>query len=444
MGCNAYRASHNPPTAELLEACDRLGLLVMDENRVLGSDAMNLERLERLVCRDRNHPSVFVWCIGNEEPVQTTPAGGRLAETMQRLIHRLDPTRSVTEAGNVANVFQGLNRIIDVRGWNYNFGQGMDDYHAAHPAQPNVATEQSSSVGTRGIYATDKPRGYVNAYDESGFPWARVTETWWKYVAARPWMSGGFVWTGFDYRGEPSPFNWPCISSHFGVLDTCGFPKDDFYYYQAWWQDRPMVHLAPHWNWPGQEGQEIAVRCFSNCEEVELFLNGQSLGKQTLEKNSDLRWKVKYSPGILSAKGFKTGQVVAEAKVETTGVPAGIKLISDRPAINADGEDLSIITVAVTDAQGRVVPVASNLVRFELSGPGRILGVGNGDPSCHEADVVIGIADWKRRVFNGLAQIVIQAGIEPGELKLSALSEGLETATLSVPTKPRAPRPAVP
>ena len=216
-----------------------------------------------------------------------------------------------------------------------------------------------------------------------------------------------------------------------------------------------MVHLAPHWNWPGKEDQEIVVRCFSNCEEVELFLNGQSLGKQTIEKHSDLRWKVKYAPGSLSAKGYKAGQVVAEAKVETTGVPAGIKLIADRPAINADGEDLSIITVAVADAQGRVVPVASNLVRFELGGPGRILGVGNGDPSCHEADVYVirgGVeiqggpipADWKRSVFNGLAQIVIQAGKEPGELKLTARSEGLEPTTLSVPTRSCALRPAVP
>ena len=390
MGDNALRTSHNPPTPELLEACDRLGLLVMDENRVLGSDALNLDRLERLIRRDRNHPSVAVWSIANEEGVQTTPTGERVALTMQQLVHRLDPTRQVTEAGNVGNTFAGLNRIIDVRGWNYNIGPGVDDYHAAHPAQPNVGTEQASTVCTRGIYANDRQRGYVSAYDDNAPPWAHLTETWWKFFAARPWLSGGFAWTGFDYRGEPTPYGWPCINSHFGILDTCGFPKDNFYYYQAWWGSRPMAHVLPHWTWPGKEGQEIDVRCFSNCEEVELFLNGQSLGKKAMSANSHLAWKVKYAPGTLEAKGLNAGQVVAQDKVETTGLAAGIKLSPDRAAIKADGEDLSVITVAVVDDQGRVAPVAGNLVEFDLAGPGRILGVGNGDPSCHEADVYLG------------------------------------------------------
>lgn len=406
MGANAYRTSHNPPTPELLEACDRLGMVVMDESRLLGSDAANLERLEQLVRRDRNHPSVVVWSIGNEEGVQTTPAGGRIAETMQNLIQRLDPTRACTMAANVGNDFGGLNRIIDVRGWNYHIGQDMDAYHTAHPLQPNVGTEQASTVCTRGIYTNDKERGYVSAYDDNAPPWAHTAETWWKFFAARPWLSGGFAWTGFDYRGEPTPYGWPCINSHFGIVDTCGFPKDNFYYYQAWWTDRTVLHLLPHWNWPGKEGQEIDVRCLSNCEAVELFLNGQSQGKQTMLKNSQLRWKVKYAPGTLSAKGFKGSSVVAEEKVETTGAPAAIKLMPDRPAINADTEDTSIITVAVTDSKGRVVPVAGNLVHFELSGPAKILGVGNGDPSCHEPDVytekpavrTLPLNDWRMQV----------------------------------------------
>jgi beta-galactosidase len=445
MGCNAYRTSHNPPTPELLEACDRLGMLVMDESRLLGSDTMNLDRLERLVRRDRNHPSVFVWCIGNEEPKQTTSIGGQMGETMQRLIHRIDPTRLVTEAGNVGNVFEGINRIIDVRGWNYNLGKGMDDYHTKHPAQPNVGTEQSSSVGTRGIYATDKPRGYVYAYDETGFPWERVTETWWTFFAARTWISGGFVWTGFDYRGEPSPFNWPCVNSHFGVLDTCGFAKDDFYYYQAWWQDRPMIHLSPHWNWPGKEGQEISVRCFSNCEEVELFLNGQSLGKQAMQKNSDLRWKVKYAPGMLSAKGYKGGLITAEEKVETTGASIAVKLVPDRPNINADGEDVSVFTVVVVDDQGRVVPVAQNKISFTIEGPGRILGVGNGDPSCHEPDTYVTetSSQWSRSLFNGLVQVIVQSTREAGEFRLTASAVGLKAAVSIIQTQPCTPRPFV-
>jgi beta-galactosidase len=389
MGCNAYRTSHNPPTPALLEACDRLGMLVMDENRLLSSDARNLERLEGLVLRDRNHPSVVVWSIGNEEGIQTSATGGRVAESMQRLVHELDPTREVTYAANVGNTFEGVNRIIDVRGWNYHIGEGMDKYHAAHPFQPNVGTEQASTVCTRGIYANDKERGYVSAYDDNAPPWANTTETWWKFFAPRPWLSGGFAWTGFDYRGEPTPYSWPCINSHFGILDTCGFPKDNFYYYQAWWTDRTVLHLLPHWTWPGKEGQEIDVRCFSNCDEIELFLNGQTLGKQSMQRNSHLRWKVKYAPGTLLAKAFQARYVVAEQKMETTGAPAVIRLMADRSSINAGDEDVSVITVSVIDAQGRIVPVANNLVKFECDGAGKILGVGNGDPSCHEPDVYL-------------------------------------------------------
>ena len=190
----------------------------------------------------------------------------------------------------------------------------MDAYHAAHPHQPNVGTEQGSTVSTRGIYANDKTRGYVSAYDDNAPSWANTAETWWSFFAPRPWLSGGFVWTGFDYRGEPTPYWWPCINSHFGILDTCGFPKDNFYYYQSWWTDQTVLHLLPHWNWPGREGQEIDVRALSNCDEVELFLNGQSLGRQPMKRNSELRWKVKYAPGTLSAKGYRAGTVVAETK----------------------------------------------------------------------------------------------------------------------------------
>jgi beta-galactosidase len=391
MGCNAYRTSHNPPTPELLDACDRLGMLVMDENRLLGSNPQNAIRMAQLVLRDRNHPSVGIWSLANEEfKVQTTPAGGRVAATMQVLVKKLDPTRPVTYAANVANEFQGINSVIEVRGWNYHIGtNNMDAYHAAHPTQPNVGTEQGSTVSTRGIYANDKSRGYVSAYDVNAPSWAHTAETWWSFFAPRPWLSGGFVWTGFDYRGEPTPYWWPCVNSHFGILDTCGFPKDNFYYYQSWWTDRKVLHLLPHWNWPGREGQEIDVRALSNCDEVELFLNGESLGRQQMKRNSHLRWNVKYAPGTLSAKGYKGGQVVAEDKVVTTGAPASIQLVPDRQAINADGEDVSIITASVTDAQGRMVPVTSNLVHFAVEGPGRVMGVGNGDPSCHEPDVFV-------------------------------------------------------
>jgi beta-galactosidase len=386
FGCNAYRTSHNPPTPELLDACDRLGMIVMDESRLLGSDSENLRRWEDQIRRDRNHASVGIWSVCNEEPREFSPDGGRVGATMQRVVQQLDPTRPVTAAEDVGDDYSGLMGSLEVRGWNYHVGQGMDDYHAKHPSQPNVGTEQASTVCTRGIYKDDAQRGYVSAYDARG---TQTAERWWSYFADRPWLSGGFVWTGFDYRGEPVPYSWPCVNSHFGILDTCGFPKDNFYYYQAWWTTNPVLHLLPHWNWAGREGQEIRVDALSNCGEVELFLNGESLGKQAMKRNSKLSWKVKYAAGTLSAKGFNDGNVVAETKVETTGEPAAIQLVPDRATIRADGEDVSVLTVAVTDAQGRVVPTAGNKINFDLDGAGKILGVGNGDPSCHEPDTFI-------------------------------------------------------
>jgi len=398
FGCNAIRTSHNPPTPELLDACDRLGMLIMDESRLLGSDSENLRKWEDQIRRDRNHPSVAIWSVANEEfAVQSTPQAGNVARTMQNLVKSLDPTRPVTYAAPQGDTFDGINGVIEVRGWNYHPGGDMDKYHAEHPDQPNVGTEQASTVCTRGIYADDKTRGYVSAYDMRG---TQTAERWWSYFADRPWLSGGFIWTGFDYRGEPTPYGWPCVSSHFGVLDMCGFPKDNFYYYQAWWTTNIVLHLLPHWNWAGKEGQEIRVDALSNCEEVELFLNGQSLGRQPMKRNSKLSWQVKYAPGTLSAKGYNGGQLVAEQKVETTGAAAAVQLTPDRSAINADGADVSVVTVAIADAQGRVVPTAGNKISFTLEGAGKIIGVGNGDPSCHEPDTFIAQPPVKRLPVN--------------------------------------------
>jgi beta-galactosidase len=399
MGDNAYRTSHNAPTPELLEACDRLGMLVLDENRIVGSDAANLDRLQSQILRDRNHPSVFAWSLGNEEwGSQGTASGAASIRTMQNLAHSLDPTRECTAAVNGSYGNTGFITVLDVKGFNYNLGS-IDPYRKNHLDVPFVGTETASTVTTRGIYANDPEKGYVAAYDYitkkkggalvNPVTWGETAEQWWSFYDARPWLSGGFAWTGFDYRGEPTPYEWPCINSHFGILDMCGFPKDNFYYYQSWWTTNTVLHLLPHWNWAGKEGQDIDVRVFSNCEEVELFLNGQSLGKQTMKKDSHLQWNVKYAPGVLSAKGFNGGKLVAETKVETTGEPSAVQLAPDRATIHADSEDVSVIAVSVTDAQGRMVPVASNLIHFELSGPGKIIGVGNGDPSCHEPDQFI-------------------------------------------------------
>ncbi len=389
MGANALRTSHNEPTAELLGACDRLGMLVMDENRRLGSDPQNLAYLEQQIRRDRNHPSVFIWSLANEEhSVQRSAVGARVFETMQNLAHQLDPTRLCTAAmdGRVEDAkADGFSSVMDVQGFNYLHRGDMDKFHESNPTIPCIGTEESSAYFTRGIYENTKT--FESAYEGNKPDYGTTAEEWWTYYSARPWASGSFVWTGFDYRGEASPFKWPNISSEFGILDVCGFPKDVYYYYQSWWTDKPVLHLMPHWNWPGKEGQAIDVRVFSNCEEVELFFNGQSLGKKTMPKNSHLQWTVKYAPGTLSAKGYTGGKIIMEEKVETTGAPAVVQLTPDRATINADGKDVSVFTVSVADAQGRIVPVANNLVHFELSGPGKIIGVGNGDPACHEPDV---------------------------------------------------------
>ncbi len=405
FGCNAIRTSHNPPTPELLEACDELGMLIMDESRLLGSDKENLQKWDDQIRRDRNHACVAIWSIANEEfSVQDSPQGGNVARTMQDYVKRLDPTRPVTYAAPEGDTFAGINGVIQVRGWNYHVGGDMDKYHAEHPDQPEVGTEQASTVGTRGIYENDKARGYVSAYDANAPSWATTTEKWWSYFADRPWLSGGFVWTGFDYRGEPTPYSWPCVNSHFGILDVCGFPKDNFYYYQSWWTTNTVLHLLPHWDWPGKEGQEIRVDALSNCKQVELFLNGESLGKQVMKPNSKLTWQVKYAPGTLSAKGYDdAGNVIAEAKEETTGDATAIQLVPDRSSIYANGEDVSVFTVSATDAQGRAVPMAQNKINFALEGAGKILGVGNGDPSCHEPDTYIpsvpvrtvAVNDWR-------------------------------------------------
>ena len=264
---NAYRTSHNPPTPELLDACDSLGMIVMDENRLLGSDDENMNRWETQIRRDRNHPSVCIWSICNEEGLQASSAAGRVGATMQTLVKNLDPTRPVTAAENIGNVYSGLMSNIEVRGWNYHI-DGMDAYHAAHPQQTNVCTEETSSMIDRGIYQKDTINGYVSGYSRC------ATGKYWSNIFDRPWASGTFIWTGFDYRGEPSPYSWPCISSHFGVIDVCGFPKDNMYYYKSWWTKDTVLHLLPHWNWAGKEGKTIPVVAYSNCEEVELFLNG--------------------------------------------------------------------------------------------------------------------------------------------------------------------------
>jgi beta-galactosidase len=420
LGCNAYRTAHHPPAAELLEICDRRGMLVIDETRSMSSDEEALSQLARLVRRDRNHPCVILWSIGNEEPHQATERGARVARTMKQLVRRLDPSRLCTYAMD-QGFGAGVTQVVDVLGFNYRTDQ-MEAFHQRFPNLPILGSETGSTVCTRGIYRRDDAKGYVPAYDTDHPWWATTAQSWWKYVASRPYIAGGFVWTGFDYRGEPTPFGrWPSISSHFGIMDTCGFPKDNYYYYQAHWRDTPALHLLPHWNW--QPGEQIDVWCHTNLDSVELLLNGRSLGRRAVPRHGHAQWQVKFAPGVLEARGYRDGKLILTTRRETTGAAAGIVLEPDRESLHADGRDLSVVAVRIVDAQGRTVPSADHEVSFAVRGPAALIGVGNGDPVSHEPDKA-----ERRRAFNGLCMALVQTQRSSGEIVVEASSPGLSPA----------------
>jgi beta-galactosidase len=427
MGGNALRTSHNPPTPELLNAADELGMLVFDETRMMSSNPEGLSQYENLVRRDRNHPSVFMWSMGNEEGTAATDRGFAILSAMKAVSTKHDGSRPVSIAplgGNNMGKFGFA--ACDVQGYNY-ADPAADAFHKANPKVPVMGTEQVSAVATRGIYVMDAQHGYVGSYDPYTTTGRASCEGWWSFCNARPWLAGGFIWTGFDYRGEPSPYGWPNISSQYGIIDTCGFPKDSFYYFQAWWTAQPVLHLFPHWNWPGMEGKEIAVWVYSNLDRVELFHNGQSLGAKDMKRDSHLAWNVKYAPGEIEARGYKNGKQVMTAKRETAGPAAKLALTVDRKAIPANGEDVAMFAVEVQDAQGRSVPVADNQIDFRLSGRGKILGVGNGDPTSHESD-----KGSSRKAFSGLSMAIVQSTKEAGTITVEATSPGLTPATLAI------------
>ncbi|GGZ29017.1 beta-galactosidase GalA [Asticcacaulis endophyticus] len=426
MGSNAYRCSHNPPTPEVLMACDRLGIVVIDETRKMSSSEDGLYQLEAMIVRDRNHASVILWSICNEEPLQGTERGIEVARTMKALCNRLDPTRPVTAA--LDNSYgKGITSVVDVLGFNYRHGQ-MEQFHKDYPHIPIYGSETGSTVSTRGEYVTDAAKSFVRAYDTEHPWWASTAEAYWPLFDEKPFIAGAFIWTGFDYRGEPTPYNrWPAISSQFGILDTCGFPKDNYYYYRAWWKSEPLLHLFPHWNWEGKEGETIPVWVHSNLDEVELFVNGKSAGKKPVVKNRHLEWDVVYQPGKIQAFGYKGGKVVMKQTRETAGPAAKLVLTADRTALKGDGRDVAILKVEAFDAKGRPVPKADHLVTFSVSGPGAVIGVGNGNPVSHEADKASA-----RKLFNGLAQAIVQTDRKVGAITVTASAEGLRAGSVKL------------
>jgi len=444
MGNNGIRTSHNPATPEMLDACDRLGMLVLDENRLMGINQEHFDLLERFMVRDRNHPSVVLWSVGNEEwAIESNEKGARITKTMQEFAQKIDSSRAFTVAisGGWEN---GSGKTTQVMGYNYIVQGNIDEHHINFPWQSGIGTEESNTIGTRGIYVDDKANGRMAASNR--MPENVGTESGWKFYVARPFLSGLFFWTGFDYRGEANPLAWPAVNSQFGIVDLCGFPKDIFYYLKSWWGKQPVMHIMPHWNWKGSEGKSIKVTIYSNAEEVELVLNKKSLGKKTMEKNGHLEWDVMYQPGTLVAKGFVAGKPTVSEQVQTTGAPAKVALLADRTQLNADGEDVAVITVQLNDLKNRLVPTANKEIVFTLSGQGKIIGVGNGDPASHAPEQFVATASkpapqWKRETFNGLAQIIVKTTKQAGEIILTASSEGIAPTTIKLTTNTLVLRP---
>jgi hypothetical protein len=564
MGCDGWRMSHNPPNEELLDECDKQGMMVMDENRRFGDYAQPMSDLKAMMLRDRNHPSIVIWSLGNEEMgLQASDAGATICKNLQDEAHQIDPSRVCTLAINHGTENSGFTTVLDVTGMNYRaLWGGMDYYHEEFPDRRFITTEEASLVSTRGLYFEDPLKGYLSAYDTRTPGWGSSAEGWWSFYNSAPgskdskpirstWVAGAFAWTGYDYRGEPTPYGWPCISSHFGIMDTCGFPKDDYYYYKAWWTSEPVLHLYPHWNWnqlshkmilvkvtaphcqladlwmdkaklgntrlnknglgefqvydegdinhlrvqlqtfskvpdpkdptktkdeitmverqdfPVDDGdstvnlqpmkpeyaqavtgataafshkvEPIQVWVQSNLDEVELFVNGTSQGKQKVQPMHHLEWSVEYAPGNISATGYKDGKAVKTETIETTDASSALRITANRTSLNGDGEDVVLVKVEALDDKGRFVPTASDSVHFDVKGTGRLIGVGNGDPSCHESDL-----GPDRSFFNGLALGLVQAGSQPGSITITVSGAKVGSQTITIPVEAASARPSVP
>ncbi|SFO78780.1 beta-galactosidase GalA [Prevotella sp. tf2-5] len=439
FGCNAYRASHNPMTPALLDICDREGILVIDENRLTGINTEHLRLLENMIKRDRNHPSVILWSDGNEEwGIENTIQGTRIAAAMREYTRLLDPTRHST----IANAGGGeMIKGLDVVGFNYIMQNDVDNRKKDHPTWKIVGTEETTGCGTRGVYfnSPDQP-GHMVAMnrDTTHHHIENVIERGWQFYADRPWAAGLFYWTGFDYRGEPNPLSYPAHDSEFGILDYCGFWKDEAWYLKSWWTDEPTLHLFPHWNLQGHEGEEIELWAYSNCDEVELIVNGKKLGRQAMPKNGHLKWKATYQPGKVIAIGYKNGKRILTETLETTKPADKIIMTSDKQTITADGLDVAVVNIELKDAKGRFVPDACPMLTFRLEGNGRIIGAGNGDPSYLGADHPKNkdCKEFSIPAFNGYAQVLIQSNRDAGNIQLKCLADGLKDGSINIQSVP--------
>ncbi len=463
MGVNAIRTSHNPPAPELLDLCDKMGFLVMDEafdvwktkktqyDYSMDWDKWYKRDLEDMILRDRNHPSVIIWSIGNEvmeQWIRDDSIGIVLTKELTKIVKDLDTTRPVTAACNGPEPENPLIKanVLDLIGFNYHHHL-FEDFPRTYPGKKFIATETTSALATRGHYdmpsdsirrwpkrwdlplEEGNPDNTCSAYDNCSAPWGSTHEETWKIVKKHDFLSGMFIWTGFDYLGEPTPYSWPSRSSYFGIIDLAGFPKDVYYMYQSEWTDKPVLHVFPHWNW--KEGQTVDIWAYTNCDEVELFLNGESLGtKRKIGDDLHLMWRVQFIPGILKAIGRKNGKETLIREIRTATQPYKIFLEADRNVIKADGKDLSFITVKILDMNNTLLPYADNLLNFEIQGEGKIVGVDNGCQTSHEPFKVN-----YRKAFNGLCLVVVQSTEKSGKIKITARAENLLPASIELETK---------
>ncbi len=463
MGVNGIRNSHNPPAPELLDLCDKMGFVVMDEafdmwktkktdfDYALDWDQWHRQDLRDMVLRDRNHPSVFIWSIGNEVMEQWDRKGNTgvvIAKELAELVKSLDPTRPITSACNDPSLENPLIKsgALDLIGYNYSHGK-FPDFPKTFPGKKFIGSETVSALATRGHYdmpsdsirvwpkrwdipfKEGNPDNTCSSYDNCRVPWGSTHEETWKIMKKFDFLSGMYIWTGFDYLGEPTPYWWPSRSSYFGIVDLAGFPKDAYYMYQSEWTQKPVLHILPHWNW--KEGQTVDVWAYTNCGEVELLLNDHSLGtKKKVGDDLHIAWRVPFTPGVLKAVGRSSGKVILTKEIKTAGSPAKILLDADRSVIAADGKDLSFVTVRVVDKEGIMVPTADNSIRFDLSGEGRIAGVDNGLQTSVEP-----FKSNSRKAFNGMCLAVLQSTDKAGRITLRASSDSLASAEIVIDAK---------
>jgi beta-galactosidase len=468
MGCNGIRTSHNPPAPELLDLCDKMGFIVMDEafdmwakpktkyDYHLDWKDWHKKDLEDQIIRDRNHASVFIWSVGNEIPEQGGDAakgdtsGRVIARELAAIVKSLDTTRPITVANNSTwaknNII--LSGALDIVGYNYHH-QEWEKFHEKWPGKKFIAAESTSALETRGFYDNtnsdtirrwpkrwDLPfvnpdGGYtVSAYDNVSAPWGSTHEESIHALKKNDHVAGMYIWTGFDYLGEPTPYTWPARSSYFGIIDLAGFPKDVYYLYQSEFTNKPVLHIYPHWNWKQGDTVDI-VSYYNNADEVELFLNGKSLGKKSKGKDDlHIKWRIPFTAGTLQAVSRKNGKTVFTKEIKTAGEPAAIILKADRNSIKADGKDLSFITATIVDKNGILVPNANNLIHFKINELGAIEAVDSGDPVSHES-----FKSDRHTALNGLALAIIKSNGIKGKITLTATADGLVSKTIIIETK---------